>query len=245
MIFKAARSRMTENTNFSYSLLVTSLREGRSPTRQSVYGLTRFVASLLAITRRFKFLPIALFCLFFTAIGDELADYIVKVEQYLNNITTFEADFIQIDRSGRVFLGRFFLKRPFLMKMDYTDPAIKVIIAKENKVVVYDRELMEKTETSTYSSPLSFFLERKINLRDNVDLLSIKNEDNYLFLKFCKKDKNAEGAVMLIFSKKPLILRGWIVFSDKNDESPSKSTEISFAKQKSGHFISDKEFERF
>ncbi|MDR2781083.1 MAG: outer membrane lipoprotein carrier protein LolA [Holosporaceae bacterium] len=171
--------------------------------------------------------------------------YIADVEKYLNDITTFESDFIQLDKNGRGSMGHFFLKRPFLMKMDYKNPPTHVLIAKNNKIIHYDRELKEKTETSMYSSPLSFFLERKINLRENLKILSVQDVDDMLAIKFCKKDDDEEGAVTLIFSKNPLMLRKWIVFPNKNDESLSETTEISLINWKFKHKISDDEFNKF
>ncbi|MDR0678100.1 MAG: outer membrane lipoprotein carrier protein LolA [Holosporaceae bacterium] len=170
--------------------------------------------------------------------------YIEDVEKYLNDITTFEADFIQLDKYGRRSSGRFFLKRPYLMKIDYIDPPTHVVIAKDNKIIHYNRELKEKTETSTYSSPLSFFLERKINLQSKIKVLSIQDESDFLSIKFCKKNENEDGAVTLVFSKNPLTLRKWIIFSNKKDELSYENTEISLINWKSKHFISNKEFEK-
>jgi outer membrane lipoprotein-sorting protein len=103
---------------------------------------------------------------------------------------------------------------------------------------------MEKTETSMYSSPLSFFLEKKINLRRNLKILSIENTGDSILIKCCKKDDEIDGAIALVFSKNPLTLRKWIIFDDKKDESPGKSTEITLLNWKFGHKISDKEFEK-
>jgi outer membrane lipoprotein-sorting protein len=172
-------------------------------------------------------------------------DYIGEVEKYLNDITTFESDFIQRDKYGRCSRGHLFLKRPHFMKMDYTDPSTHVVIAKDNKITHYDRELKEKTETSMYSSPLSFFFERKINLQKNLKVLSIEDGNDFLSIKLCKKNKDEEGAVTLIFSKNPLVLRKWIIFSNKEDQSSYENTEISLINWKSKHSIPDKEFEKF
>jgi outer membrane lipoprotein-sorting protein len=172
-------------------------------------------------------------------------DYVGEIEKYLNDVTTFESDFIQLDKYGRNSWGRFFLKRPFLMKMDYRNPPTHVVIAKDNKIVHYDRELKEKTVTSMYSSPLSFFFERKINLRKKLQVLKVQDEDDFLSIKFCKKNSEDEGAVTLIFSKNPLTLRKWIIFSNKNDESPSSSIEISLLNWRLKHNIPDEEFEKF
>ncbi|MDR1334323.1 MAG: outer membrane lipoprotein carrier protein LolA [Holosporaceae bacterium] len=173
---------------------------------------------------------------------NKAVDYVVEIEKYLNNITTFESDFIQQGGKGHVSQGHLYIKRPFSMKMSYKNPQTHVVIAKKNKIIYYDYELKEKTETSTYSSPLSFFLERKIDLQKNLKVLSVQDEDDMLAIRFCKKDDDAEGAVILIFSKDPLVLRKWIILPDKNDESLSGATEVSLLNWKTKHNISDEEF---
>jgi len=170
-------------------------------------------------------------------------DYVGEIERYLNDISTFESDFIQEDKYGRKSTGHFFLKRPFLMKMIYKDPDLPVIIAKDDKVTHYNRELKEKTVTSMYSSPLSFFLERKINLRKNLKVLETKEGDDFVSVKFCKKDEDSEGAITLVFSKNPLTLRKWLLFPTKNNIW--EYTEISLLNWKTKHHIPNEEFEKF
>ncbi|MDR2067968.1 MAG: outer membrane lipoprotein carrier protein LolA [Holosporaceae bacterium] len=176
---------------------------------------------------------------------DKRREHIKKVEEYFNGIRTLEADFVQIDKHGRTSMGHFFLKRPYLMKMDYRDPPTRVIIAKNNKIIHYDRELKEKTETSTYSSPLSFLLEPQINLEQHVDVTSIHDGKDEFSLKFCRKDEEIEEAVLLVFSKNPLTLKEWILLSNKSDVLADGYTEVCLENHRFGHDISDKEFEKF
>jgi outer membrane lipoprotein-sorting protein len=172
-------------------------------------------------------------------------EYIKKVEEYFNAIRTFEADFVQIDRHGRGAVGHFFLKRPYLMKMDYRDPPTHVIVAKNNKITHYDRELKEKTETSAYSSSLSFLLEPRVDLEQHLEVLSIQEGNDEFSLKLCKKDEETGEAIILVFSKNPLILKKWILLEDRKNAPEDENTEICLQNHKYGHNISDKEFEKF
>jgi outer membrane lipoprotein-sorting protein len=179
------------------------------------------------------------------AVQGKSFDCINEIEAYFNEITTFESDFVQIDKREHGSLGHFLLKRPYRMKMDYKKPPTHLIIAKRNKIIHYDRELNEKTETSTYSSPLSFLLEKKVNLRKYLKILLIQNAEDSISIKLCKKDDDSEGAITLVFSKKPLTLRKWIVFDDKDEQSPDQGTEISLINWKRNHEIPDNEFEKY
>ncbi|MDR2765850.1 MAG: outer membrane lipoprotein carrier protein LolA [Holosporaceae bacterium] len=182
---------------------------------------------------------------FFAGVKRNAADYLEKVEKYFNGITTFESDFVQIDGRGRCSVGRFFLKRPRLMKMDYQNPPTHVIIAKNNRIVHYDRELKERTETSMYSSPLSFLLSPEVNLRKHLKILSIREESDAVFIKFRRKNEDIDGAVILVFSKNPLTLRKWILLENENDEHSDGNIEVSLLNWKLGHDIPSKVFDTF
>jgi outer membrane lipoprotein-sorting protein len=196
----------------------------------------------------FSLLFIALF--FFKTVGvsksaaNSRKECVKKVEEYFNGIKTFEANFVQIDKQGHGSVGHFFLKRPHLMKMDYRVPSTQVIIVKNNKITHYDRELKEKTETSAYSSPLSFLLEPQISLERHLEILSVHDGKDEFSLKLCKKDGETDGAILLVFSKNPLVLKKWILLEDKKNTAAG-NTEVFLQNHKYGHYISDKEFEKF
>ena len=168
-----------------------------------------------------------------------------QIENFLNSITTLEADFVQIDWNGTRSIGHFFLKRPYHMKMDYCDPPVHLIVAhggKDNKLIHYDRELQEKDEFPLHSSPIAFFLEKKIDLRKelqkNLQLQNIQEGDDRISVKFSTKNK--EGAITLVFSKKPFVLRKWEI-----QENHTKCTQILLFNWKYGEPIDDAVFEKF
>lgn len=180
-------------------------------------------------------------------IKDKTADeeYITQIENYFNGIKTLKADFIQIDKNGIESSGIFLLKRPFLMKMDYIKPATHVVIAKKNKAIHFDKELNEKTVTSMYSSPLAFFMESTIKLKETVKILSVVDEGRLFSIIFCKKDKNTDGAIKMVFQKTPFMLLKWEIFNSKKDITMDNSIQIILLNQESGKTISDKEFTDF
>ncbi|MDR0677395.1 MAG: outer membrane lipoprotein carrier protein LolA [Holosporaceae bacterium] len=188
-----------------------------------------------------KFLSL-IFYIFIFFDGNSAEDYLKEVQEYINGLTTFEADFIQTNESGKVSYGRFFLKRPRLMKMIYTNPPTYVTVAKGTKITHYNRELKEKTETSIYSSPLSFLLEKKIDFK-KIRVLSMRNSSDTIAMKFCKKDEDSEGAITLFFSRNPLKLQKWIIFPNKNNRTGSMG--ILLVNSKAKHNIPDEEFTKF
>lgn len=175
---------------------------------------------------------------------DQHVEIVQKVEAYLNRIKTFRADFIQVGRSGDIVLGKLLLKRPSKLKMDYTNPSRLVILVKGDRVISYDRELKEKTETSVYALPISFLVDKKINLHKNVRVMYAREEKQDILIKFCKNDDD-EGAVLLRFSKEPFELCEWSVFASKEQEDYSKAITVRLSNIQNGAEISDGEFEKY
>lgn len=170
--------------------------------------------------------------------------WLKKIETYFKENDNCESDFEQMDSQGTISEGHFYLKRnKQLMKLVYKSPNPHVIIVSGNKLVHYDKELKEKTETSIYSSPLSFFLEKSLDLQSNVRILQVINRDGIVAIKLCKKDDD-ESSIMLVFSKKTFKLQSWIIFYNEKDEY-SRFTKIRLKNPKYHVNFSDRIFKNF
>lgn len=141
--------------------------------------------------------------------------WVQVVEDFLNSIRSWSADFVEEggdDEGERA--GVFFLRKsPAMLKMDYRNPPLRVIVLRDGKVFYYDKILREKTVTSFHSSLFSFLLDFKINLRKNVRVLECRVAGDELTMTFCKKDDKSgeKGVVRFVFS----------VFAENNDGKPT------------------------
>ena len=171
-------------------------------------------------------------------------DWVKKIENYFNTeLDSVKSDFVQIGNRGSVSTGKIFLKRKKgLMRLYYNDPNPNVVIVKDYKLTHFDRELKEKTIISVYSSPLAFFLEKKIDLQQNVKVISQNESRNSVQITLMKNKSENEGAVTLVFSKKPFQLKGWIILENSNY---SKQTKIVLKNAQFNVPFSDKEFDSF
>ena len=177
--------------------------------------------------------------------GADVQKYLKQVEQFFNSISTFKSDFIEISSKGWQSSGSFCMKRqPAMLKMDYKIPPTKIIIVKNNKVIYYDKELKEKSVTSVYSSPLAFFLDSKVNICENLEVISCLKMDSMLVMVFRKKDDKDEenGVVALIFSLKPFQLTGWEIYRNSAQMDIEIPIRVYLKEPKINQKISDDEF---
>ncbi len=192
----------------------------------------------------FAFLSVACFAENHQIQNNAKFNLIEQVENYFNDrLDTVKSNFKQIDSRGFTSTGKIFFKRKKgLMKLYYNDPNPNVAIVKNYKLTHFNRDLKEKTIISVYSSPLAFFLEKKIDLKQNVKIVSMDESQNSIEITFKKKGDEDEGAVTLMFSKKPFQLLGWII-SENNKYG--RQTHLSLENPDFNSSFPDEEFESF
>ena len=173
---------------------------------------------------------------------------IKEIERYFNSIDMLFADFKQLDKNGSKSCGYLMMKNRNL-KMEYTTPPANIMIIKDQKVTFYDKELDEKTKTTAHSSPFSFLLRRKTNLRENLEILDLHDNETEASLTFrCKNDdsdgsSNDSPVIRMHFSKKPFSLLGWEIFSSRKHIRTGFSTKIRLLNHNFRRRISDSEFD--
>ena len=128
------------------------------------------------------------------------------------------------------------------MKLYYNDPNPNVIIVKDYKLTHFDRDLKEKTVITVYSSPLAFFLEKKVDLKKNVKVVSQDESSDSVTITLKKNGDEDEGAITLLFSKDPFRLRGWVILENNNY---GRQTQIILENTQFKPEFDDKEFDRF
>ena len=171
-------------------------------------------------------------------------DWIEKIENYFNTeLDSVQSDFTQVGSRGNVSTGKIFFKRKKgLMKLYYNDPNPNVAIVKDYKLTHFDRDLKEKTIISVYSSPLAFFLEKKVDLKNNAKVSALDESLNSVTVTLKKNGDEDEGAITLIFSKKPFQLKGWVILENNNY---GRQTQIILKNAQFNAKFDDKEFDRF
>jgi outer membrane lipoprotein-sorting protein len=176
---------------------------------------------------------------------DKIDTYLANLEDYLNSLKTFSADFVQTDQKEKESKGYFLLKRPDKMKLCCQSPAVDVLVAKDSKITRYNRELKEKTVIPVHASPLSFFLEPKISLRNNVELEFALEDNEVVTLLFSPKNKDeTEGTVFFTFKKEPMTLLGWEIVPNTSFGANKRSVKIILNNIRTNTRISDEEFEK-
>jgi outer membrane lipoprotein-sorting protein len=135
----------------------------------------------------------------------EYSKELAQVENYLNNISTLSAKFIQETSNKPNLEGKFFLSRPGKMRIEYLyDP--KIIIVVNGSVLAYhDVELDEISNISTNTTPASFLTRENISFSaKDVEVTNVKKSSDQIKISLVKKNRKEAGEFSLIFTNNPL-----------------------------------------
>src|SRR5258708_6627453 len=83
---------------------------------------------------------------------------IARIEEYLNNMRSISADFLQIDDQGGTMHGTIAIQRPGKMRVNYAPPSKDFIVADGHTVHIWNDDLKEQTNLDEGSSLAEFIL---------------------------------------------------------------------------------------
>lgn len=161
------------------------------------------------------------------AVGIPDAALVKKVENYLNGMKTFEAEFGQATSDNSLSSGRFYLQRPGKFRWEYLVGQQVLIIGNSTQIVYYDRKLDEVTYIPTQYSIATFLANENIKLSGDIKIVSLTEDEKQIRLIVTQTKKPDEGSIALYFNKDPMKLTHLEAFDqDKN------LTAVAFKNQK-------------
>jgi len=159
-----------------------------------------------------------------------------RVFDALEAITTLQGDFTQFAPSGAISSGRFYLRRPGLLRFEYDPPEQLLIVANGGIVYVRD-EVLETTDSYPVGqTPLKFLLTKKID-RDDVDVMQVDRGVDTVAIALASRKDETEGELTLIVNAADMSLRRWIVRDLQNG-----STIVTLENVKMGERLANRLF---
>ena len=181
--------------------------------------------------------------IFLTEVAHSENQVLKRIQHYLVNIRTLQADFSQLNDMGDIMTGKLFLKKPGKIRFSYDQPHNLQIVSKQRAILIFDPK-GSGSGPLTYplsSTPLSFLIRNEFVALMNEHSESFELDDN-IFIKI----QNPQYRLSIEFKKKPVSLVGW-EFENQMGEIVS----ISLNNIKTNDYMSDeifkteKDYERF
>jgi outer membrane lipoprotein-sorting protein len=133
-----------------------------------------------------------------------------RIEDYLNNVTTLEARFVQIAEDGMAE-GQIYLSRPGKMRVEYDPPVPILMVASPPWVMYYDSKLNQTSFVLTSRTPATFFLRENISLNDGITITNFERTRGAVRLSMITEDNPDAGSITIVLEYQPIRLVKWIV----------------------------------
>ena len=160
---------------------------------------------------------IFLFCNFELLASSKTDNNFYAVKEYLKNLNTLEATFIQISSDGDIKRGKIFFRLPGKLRIDYIEPNDLLITSNGFWLTIQNKKLKQTNNLPLDRTPLNSFLNKKFNFEDNPNI-KFKIENEVITLTFFGDEK--ETKFELEFNSNPLRLRKWVIIDEfKNKTS--------------------------
>lgn len=155
-------------------------------------------------------------------------EMIEKAEQYLQNLKTAQARFVQTTHLGGKLSGTFYLKRPGRLRFEY-DEVEDFVVSDGVQIHYYDATLEEHNSAPIFTTLAHFFLRKNFSLSDDLIVKDAKFGGGLLQLQVVKADEQDAGSITFGFSEKPFELRKWRV-----KDAQQQITEVELFQLKTG-----------
>lgn len=146
------------------------------------------------------------------------AEDIAKVEEYLNNIKTLSARFVQNTSNGGVSEGDIYVAKPNKIRMEYAEPEDILIVGNGDYIVYNDKELDQVTNIDYNDIPASLLLANNVKIDGKKIKVDSFHKDSGLMTISLKYAEGNTGPITLIFSNQPFELKQWKIIDPQGVE---------------------------
>jgi outer membrane lipoprotein-sorting protein len=149
---------------------------------------------------------------------------VARIEAYINRITTFKADFVQIAPNGATARGTLWISRPGRLRVEYRPPVKLRIFATPQWLIVEDCKVKEPQYLPLRSTPAGILIQERIALSGEFRVTQVRRENQWVTVTIVEAKSPEKGAMRLVFRAHPLQLIGWTVI-DQNGGPTQVSLE--------------------
>ena len=152
-----------------------------------------------------------------TASADQ-AD-LTKIENYLNNLKSLKAGFVQMASNGGTAEGVLYITKPSKIRMEYTAPEPLLIVGNGDYVIYHDKELDQITNIDYKDIPATMILTQKIKFDGkNLKVTDLYKDSGQTSITVEMPKNQAVKPITLTFDNNPFRLKQWKVIDQQNIE---------------------------
>jgi outer membrane lipoprotein-sorting protein len=136
---------------------------------------------------------------------------LLRIEGYLNGITTMQARFTQTSDAGSVAEGDFYLSRPGRMRIEYDDPIPYLYVADGFWLTFWDEELRQRSDVLLGTTIADVITRERIRLSGDVTVMDVRQAGGQVEVDLVQTEDPGAGQLTLVFQESPMRLDRWVV----------------------------------
>ncbi len=154
---------------------------------------------------------------------------LATLSQYLNGLTTAQAEFTQINADGTIATGTLYIHRPGRMRFDYNPPEEMLVMAGGGQVAVFDGRSNSRTpeQYPLSQTPLSIILAQNVNLGQAGMVTGHRQDDNKTIVTAQDPANPQYGRLEMVFTADPVQLRQWVVIDGQGNRTTTVLGSLS------------------
>ncbi len=142
-------------------------------------------------------------------------DALDAVSAYLNSIVTLKGGFLQVEPSGAIDEGTFYISKPGRMRFEYRPPSPTLIVSDGSTVAVANTRLNTVDRYPLLDTPLDVILGKSIDIRHNPSLVGVRHQDGVFVVDLRSNQAHTRANISLVFSEPDYELRQWTVIDNQ------------------------------
>ena len=161
------------------------------------------------------------FALFWTVLSPAQAqqkENLKQIEDYLNNIKTMQASFVQTASNGNTAEGMLYIAKPNKIRMEYNAPTDVLIVGDGDYIIYHDKELDQVTNIDYDDIPASLILANDVKLDGNKFKVTNYYQDAGITTATIQYKDNDIGPITLTFNNNPFELKQWSIVDPQSVE---------------------------
>ncbi len=183
------------------------------------------------ITRLALAAPFALVLAVLPAQAEKIS--LSELSSYLNDLSTVQAEFTQVNADGSISTGQIYIRRPGRVRFEYAPPDDSLVLAGGGQVAVFDAKSNQPPEQYPLSkTPLSLILAEDVDLGRANMVVGHSEVENTTRVTAQDPEHPEYGSIEMVFTANPVELRQWLI----TDETGSQTTVILGELTKGGSF---------
>lgn len=142
-----------------------------------------------------------------------------QIEDYLNNIKTLSATFVQTASNGSSAEGKIYIAKPNKIRMEYNAPTSVLIVGNGDFIVYNDTELEQVTHIDYDDIPATLILANDLKIDGkNLKISDFYSDSGIMIATLEYPQKKDISPITLTFEKDPFELKQWKIIDPQSVE---------------------------